>query len=91
MSSTPQRLPARWIVISIGLIGLAVLLIGLKFWVNTVEASRWEKMRIQLADLAREARARDGRRPVLRGSPLPGNAWDDYEAGFLSIKSWPAL
>jgi hypothetical protein len=85
MSTKPRRLPKRWIVVSIILVALAILPIGLKLWVNAIEARRWEEMRVQLEDLVRNARERDGTRPVLRGQPQPGNAWEDYEAGFRTL------
>jgi hypothetical protein len=75
----------RWIIICVVVVVVAFLPIGLKLWINAAEPRRWKAMEEQLAVLAREARARETSRPVLRGTPVPGNAWDDYDTQLVLI------
>jgi hypothetical protein len=66
------------------LLGLGLVSLLLHHWVRATENRRWEEMRLRLAEMARESRARPARRPVLRGEARSGNAWDHY-AEILSI------
>lgn len=51
---------------------------GLYLWVRSAEARRWEEMGRLIEDLVAEAGSRDSSRPVLRGEPVPGDAWEEY-------------
>ena len=81
-----MRLPSGKVLLALIPISLALLAVVLKLWVDAVEARRWEGMRAQLTEMAQEARARVGSRPVLRGQAIPGNGWDDYAAAMPSLK-----
>jgi hypothetical protein len=78
------RVPIRLKVLCAIAIGIPFAVAGLFLWFKAVESRRWESMSRELERLAQTARSRDPRRPVLRGSPQPGNAWSDYEALFLA-------
>jgi len=82
MNIRPKRV-LRWVIF------LAVLPVGLLsgsvLWIKLVESRRWEEMRSQVAEFPRLAPKQDCSRPVLRGEPEPGNAWDDYETAIQSI------
>ena len=88
-----MRIPSGKILLASAPIALALLAVALKLWIGHVETRRWEDLRSRLADLAHEVRARDGTRPALRGSPTPGNAWDDYQPALLKLRppDWQAV
>jgi len=69
--------------------GVPLLIAGLPmaahYWIKAAEVRRWEQMRTRLLELAEAMRARETKRPVLRGESVPGNAWEDYEAAFQSV------
>jgi hypothetical protein len=56
----------------------AGLLAGAWLWVKAAESRRWAHLERRVAELGREADRRRCPRPVLRGTPVPGDAWDDY-------------
>lgn len=64
------------------LIAALALLSPLGFWAcrSGMEAKAQAAMREELDRLLREARGRSGERPVLRGAPQPGKAWERYLA-----------
>ena len=43
-------------------------------------------MEKRVGELISEARSRDARRPVLRGTAIPGNAWDDYGEAITAFR-----
>lgn len=59
-------------------LGVPALLAAPWIWLKSVESRRWSRMEQRVAELRRDADRRCGPRPVLRGEPLPGDAWDDY-------------
>jgi hypothetical protein len=63
--------------------GLLVLTLALFVWVQTVAYTSWTKRVTAAVD---EARAKDPRRPLLRGAAIPGNAWMDYEQALAAVK-----
>ena len=63
-------------------VAIALAVPAAYYWIQYAESRRWEQMRRLLEEMAREARARDARRPVLRGQAQEGNAWDDYAVIF---------
>lgn len=79
----------RWklAVLVLGLPALAVA--GLWLWVSSAADRRWDEMLRHQQGLEEEARRRDGSREVLRGEPLPGNAWENYEAAVAVINATP--
>lgn len=79
MSEAPRRV-RTWKVVGALVVVLAVLAGLIAGWVNSSAQQAFEKMEIRLAALRFEAEQRIRTRPVLRGEPVPGNAWDDYKA-----------
>ena len=49
---------------------------------------RWTAMNTRVAELRAEARSRKMPRTVLHGTPLPGNAWDDYQIALNDALTW---
>ena len=85
------RFPVWAFVVSSLLVGLPLLVFLLHLYIRSAEDRGWDNMRTWCEKVARETRARDSRRPVLRGEALPGNAWDDYREGLASLPSWKVL
>jgi len=83
----PTRLRVWAIAVSCLILGLPVLAFFLQIYVKTTEERRWEEMRRWCEQAAQEATTRDSKRPILRGDPLEGNAWVDYEAATASLGS----
>jgi len=81
------------------ILGLVVGAIALAFGalalsIRSAETRRWNEMGAIAEELAVEAGKRDGSRPVLRGDPLPGDAWQlygpalrEYDAAILANES----
>lgn len=68
-----------WKIVAV-LFGVCVAsVLGLWLWTQAVAARKWAAMERSVQEGIAEAEARDARRPVLDGVPVPGNAWDDYE------------
>jgi len=67
----------RIVAVLLGVCGASVLALWL--WTQAVATRKWAAMERSVQEGIAEAGARDGRRPVLEGDPIPGNAWDDYE------------
>lgn len=79
------RRPA-WKTLAFVLAGLLIL-VGVFFaWVQAVASRRWAELEKRVPLLIAEARARDARRPVLRGEAVPGSAWADYDQALKAIK-----
>jgi len=72
----------------VAVVVVAVLLVSV-FWIRSVTESRWERFQGEMKARAERERARDPRRPVLRGAAEPGNAWDDYTLAVAEIKKLP--
>jgi hypothetical protein len=47
-------------------------------WIRSVANDHWQRMEARMSTLEAERAARSPTRPVLRGEPNPGNAWEDY-------------
>jgi hypothetical protein len=62
-----------------GLLALALAFL----WLLGVASSSWTK---GVAEAIDEARARDPRRPVMRGEAVPGRAWAEYEQGLAAVR-----
>ncbi len=61
------------------LLGGAVLAVAGSWAVfKALEAARWARLERRVSEIRAELDARCGPRPVLRGAPVPGNAWDEY-------------
>lgn len=61
------------------LLGSLVAIAGAAvIWRWSLEHRRWHHLESRVAELRATADTRFRPRPVLRGTPIPGNAWDDY-------------
>jgi hypothetical protein len=59
--------------------GVIISVFALSAWyVHVVASAKWTALRERVLKVYSDAKARERTRPVLRGEPLPGNAWDDY-------------
>src|SRR5688572_424686 len=58
-------------------ISIVVALLAAIYFAPT-DDGRWAAMRRRMASSHDEARARNQSRPVVRGEPILGNAWDEY-------------
>jgi hypothetical protein len=49
-------------------------------WISlkSLEQRRWKRLEQRVSQLGADLDARCGPRPILRGTPIPGDAWDDY-------------
>src|SRR5689334_18527757 len=74
----PRRHSRRALLLVGVLAALAIAGLGLFSYIKAVERRRWDEMRAECEAIAHTLDARDPVRPVLRGAPEPGNAWDDY-------------
>ena len=87
LDARSRRFPAWTVLIGALVFGLALAALSFYLWISSAEIRRWNDMRAQCERLEHEAWEREGLRPVLRGEPRPGNAWDDYTAGLLMERS----
>jgi hypothetical protein len=76
----PGKGSARTIILGSSFLGLVLAALALYLFIKSVESSRWDDLKRELDSMAETAKSIDPIRPVLRGTPLPGNAWTDYEA-----------
>src|SRR5215204_4432878 len=79
MNETPRKRFSTWKIVGIVAAVVVGILLVAVFWVRSMTDARWERFRQEMKERAERERARDPRRPVLRGTAEPGNAWDDYE------------
>lgn len=68
---------------------LTVLFISYAVYINAVANRRWEAMEQSIPELRELHFSRNGPRPVLRGTAVPGSAWDDYTPALNSMKGGP--
>lgn len=92
MAVRSRRTPL-WKILGYIAIGPILLLLAAYCWMKALESRKWSEMESHVAELAKEAQARDRTRVVLRGLPEEGNAWDDYERAVqaLAAKKYEAL
>ncbi|HUR38913.1 MAG TPA: hypothetical protein VM222_05445 [Planctomycetota bacterium] len=84
----PRR-RSTWKIVGIVAAAVVGILLVAVFWVRSVTEARWERFREEMKGRAARERARDPRRPVLRGTGEPGNAWDDYAIAIAELKKVP--
>jgi hypothetical protein len=60
-------------------------------WLKSVESSRWSRLELRVAELRRDADRRLGPRPVLRGTSVRGNAWEDYRKAVALLEGAAGL
>jgi hypothetical protein len=82
-----RRKTIPWKVLRILAAALLLLVATSWIWLKSVESRQWSRMQQRVEELGRQAEARGGLRPVLRGTPEPGNAWDDYLEAFRIVKN----
>jgi hypothetical protein len=58
--------------------GLVAIAATVVIWRWSLERQRWNRLEARVAEIRTLADSRFRPRPVLRGTPAPGNAWDDY-------------
>lgn len=85
MGERPRRVPL-WKIAALFFGALALIVLTFWLWVESVADRKWKAMERRVQELLLEAKARDARRPVLRGEAVPGNAWDDYGLALAEIK-----
>lgn len=85
MDRKPRRFGC-WALL--GIIGLAFLLLvtGLAVWNWMGRGEVRERMDERFEALRAETASRSPARPVLRGEPEPGNAWDEYQKALKIVE-----
>jgi len=78
MEEPPRAIP-RWVKALILMVTLVGVGVGTATCLRTSAGRAWTSMQVKTRALDAEAKARPAARPVLRGTPEPGNAWTDYD------------
>lgn len=73
-----RRRPIALKIFVASIVGVAVLVLSTILWIQSVADRKWKELKQLAATLEGKARAREVERPVLRGTSVPGYAWDDY-------------
>ena len=81
-----RRSLSVWKFLGVLVLALVLVVGAFALWSRAVEERRWTAMKARTQELIRIAEARESRRPVLRGEPLPGDAADDYGLALVEIK-----
>lgn len=81
----PRHLPP-WAKALILMVSVTAIGLGLVAWVRSSAKRAWSEMTERTRVLVEEARSRPGTRPVLSGTPQPGNAWDDYQIALKDLQ-----
>jgi hypothetical protein len=85
MSTMPRRVSVGKIL---GILLLATVgcVVGLWLWVRSAIDRGWSDFEKKVHALHAEARARSGLRPLLRGEPHPGSAWEAYDEAIQATR-----
>jgi len=70
------------VLVSAGIVISVVVLSVL--YVDAIASAKWAALRERVLKIYSDAKDRELTRPVLRGEPLPGNAWDEYSLALAS-------
>lgn len=89
MNDAPIRRRSPWKIVGIIAAVAAGILLVAGVWVRSITQARWERLEAELRGLAKKERDRDPHRPVLRGTAVPGNAWDDYRLALAEFSKVP--
>jgi hypothetical protein len=81
----PRHLPP-WAKALILMVSVTAIGLGLVAWVRSSAKKAWSEMTERTRARVEEARSRPGSRPVLSGTPQPGNAWDDYQIALKDLE-----
>src|SRR5882672_10474046 len=77
MPASEKRMSTRKILMLLSM-GILAISFVFGFRIHSSIEGRWSAMEKRMEEMIAEARSRDARRPVLQGTAIPGNAWDDY-------------
>jgi hypothetical protein len=70
--------------------GILVLFAGAcALWIRSVANDQWSRMEARIAELEVDQKKGLAPRPVLRGDPIPGDAWDFYGSALSSVPKLP--
>jgi hypothetical protein len=78
-----------WKVLGLIVAVLATLVLVYALYNHSVADRRWAAMERSVQELRTLSDLRNGPRPVLRGTAVPGNAWEDYSPALASMKGAP--
>jgi hypothetical protein len=85
----PKRVPT-WKIVAVVLGSIALLLLLFFGWLSRVGSRKWASMEAKVQEMLVEARGRSSARPALRGTPVAGNAWDDYDLALKEVEKFKA-
>jgi hypothetical protein len=88
-AGVPKRI-GGWKLIGLIATVLAVLLLAYALYIQSVASRRWADMQRSMQDLRSRSDLLYGPRPVLRGTAVPGSAWEEYSPALATVKSAPA-
>jgi hypothetical protein len=72
--------------IALGIVVSAlVVVLGSVLWILWTAARKFERMERHVKALHEEIRQRDMSRPPRPGTPVPGNAWEDYDQALAAV------
>jgi hypothetical protein len=83
-----RKVPGWKILVGIVVV-IAVILGGTWTWAGRVQTRRWADMERRIEEIQGWKKSLPSARPVLRGEPLAGNAWDDYLPAIAGARSAP--
>ena len=81
----PKRV-AGWKLAGLIAAVLGVLALTYAGYIHSVAERRWQAMEASIRDVRALHAARNGPRPVLRGTAVPGSSWDIYSPALTSMK-----
>ncbi|HLY09471.1 MAG TPA: hypothetical protein VKW04_09235 [Planctomycetota bacterium] len=82
----PQR--RRRKVLRLAACGMTLIGLGFWTWLHGRETRSWELMERRLREIDGQIAQLNGRRPVLRGDPVPGDAWEDYNRAIERVRGF---
>jgi hypothetical protein len=92
MADGAPRVPKRiagWKLVGLIAAVLGVFALTYAGYIHSVAERRWQAMEKSIQELHALSSARNGPRSVLRGTAVPGYAWDDYSPGLTTMKGAP--
>jgi len=92
MADAAPRVPKRisgWKLVGLIAAVLGVFALTYAGYIHSVAERRWQAMEKSIQEVHALSSARNGPRPVLRGTAVPGCAWDDYSPALTSTRGAP--